>query len=157
MSFICNNSFTYVLLLFWTSERACERKQEGIRMASCMYHQKEKKKENQEPLVVPCFQPATSNDCLHLFKIFFYLFFLHVQTFSSFTAARPVRPSSKLPVDGSLRRPSMLYDDDRTLVHRYVHARMELLKPTKIRIDGFRIGEDSGFGPFAWQITSPIK
>nr|KAG5697154.1 hypothetical protein BaRGS_015289 [Batillaria attramentaria] len=51
----------------------------------------------------------------------------------------------------------MIYDDDRTLVHRHVHARLELLKPTKIRIDGFRIGEDTGFGPFAWQITSPIK
>ncbi|XP_076434966.1 uncharacterized protein LOC143274879 isoform X2 [Babylonia areolata] len=69
----------------------------------------------------------------------------------------PARRSSVLPQDGSLKRPSMIYEDDRYLVHRHVHARMELLKPTKIRIDGFRIGDDSGFGPFAWQITSPIK
>jgi hypothetical protein len=62
-----------------------------------------------------------------------------------------------IPQDGSLARPSMLYEDDRTMVHRHVHARLELLKPHRIRIDGFRLGEDSGFGPFAWQITSPIK
>ncbi|KAK7483727.1 hypothetical protein BaRGS_00025048 [Batillaria attramentaria] len=73
-------------------------------------------------------------------------------------SARPVRPTSKqVNDDTSMRRPAMIYDDDRTLVHRHVHARLELLKPTKIRIDGFRIGEDTGFGPFAWQITSPIK
>ena len=41
-SFICNNSFTYYY--FGTSVRGRERKREGIRTASRMYHPKEKKK-----------------------------------------------------------------------------------------------------------------
>ena len=57
----------------------------------------------------------------------------------------------------TLTRPSMVYEDDRTLVHRHVLTHIEQLKPTKIRIDGFHVSGDIGFGPFAWQITSPIK
>lgn len=70
--------------------------------------------------------------------------------------ARPAKSTTR-GQDNGRKRPSMVIEDDRTLIHRHVHARIEQMKPTKIRIDGFRIGEDAGFGPFAWQITSPIK
>ena len=44
-SFICNNSFTYVLrIILDVTKRQRERKREGITTASRMYHQKEKKK-----------------------------------------------------------------------------------------------------------------
>ncbi|PVD32773.1 hypothetical protein C0Q70_08219 [Pomacea canaliculata] len=72
------------------------------------------------------------------------------------TSARPAKSTTRGQENGR-KRPSMVIEDDRTLIHRHVHARIEQMKPTKIRIDGFRIGEDAGFGPFAWQITSPIK
>ena len=46
MSFICNNSFTYVLriIILDVTKRQRERRREGITTASRMYHPKEKKK-----------------------------------------------------------------------------------------------------------------
>ncbi|XP_046546586.1 uncharacterized protein LOC124256656 [Haliotis rubra] len=48
-------------------------------------------------------------------------------------------------------------ETDRQSIHIHVHGRLEHFRPRKIRIDGFRLGEDPGFGPFAWQIVTPFK
>ena len=63
MSFICNNSFTYVLriIILNVTERQSEIKREGITTASRMYRPKEKKKSNQEPLAVAHLLFLTSN------------------------------------------------------------------------------------------------
>ena len=63
MSFICNHSFTCVLriIILNVTERQSEIKREGITMASRMYHPKEKKKSNQEPLAAARLLFLTSN------------------------------------------------------------------------------------------------
>ena len=48
-------------------------------------------------------------------------------------------------------------EDDYHYIHRHVHQRLQHHRPRRAKIDGFRFGEDPGSGPFAWQITSPIK
>ncbi|XP_041348903.1 uncharacterized protein LOC121368301 [Gigantopelta aegis] len=54
------------------------------------------------------------------------------------------------------RRNSTL-ESDRHSIHIHVHGRLEHFRPRKIRIDGFKLGNDPGYGPFAWQIVTPFK
>ncbi|ESO97729.1 hypothetical protein LOTGIDRAFT_152822 [Lottia gigantea] len=42
-------------------------------------------------------------------------------------------------------------------LQNHVYQQLERYKPQKIRIDGFKLGGDTGSGPFAWQIVSPLK
>lgn len=42
-------------------------------------------------------------------------------------------------------------------VQQHVHDRLKHVKPRRVRIDGFRFGDKNSTGPFAWQITTPIK
>jgi hypothetical protein len=55
------------------------------------------------------------------------------------------------------RKFSTAQGQDLTRIQQHVYDRMEHIKPQKVRIDGFRIGDETTYGPFAWQITTPIK
>lgn len=55
------------------------------------------------------------------------------------------------------RKFSSAQGQDLTRIKQHVYDRMDHIKPQKVRIDGFRIGDESSYGPFAWQITTPIK
>ncbi|XP_069135817.1 uncharacterized protein [Argopecten irradians] len=48
-------------------------------------------------------------------------------------------------------------EKDVSTVRRHVHDRFSHLKPQKIRIDGFKLGDETTYGPYAWQITAPLK
>ncbi|XP_053375797.1 uncharacterized protein LOC123534926 isoform X2 [Mercenaria mercenaria] len=55
------------------------------------------------------------------------------------------------------RRFSVSQQQDAHQVQQHVHRRLEHVKPRKVKIDGFRFGDEKSTGPFAWQITTPIK
>ncbi|XP_021373136.1 uncharacterized protein LOC110463111 isoform X2 [Mizuhopecten yessoensis] len=48
-------------------------------------------------------------------------------------------------------------EQDVRTVRRHIHDRLSQLNPQKIRIDGFKLGDETTYGPFAWQITAPLK
>ncbi|KAL3858247.1 hypothetical protein ACJMK2_012844, partial [Sinanodonta woodiana] len=65
---------------------------------------------------------------------------------------------SRINGDRSRNQPlTDLQEEELSSVQRHVHTRLEKIKPRKVRIDGFRFGDDEHSGPYAWQITSPIK
>jgi hypothetical protein len=55
------------------------------------------------------------------------------------------------------RRFSVSQQRDAHQVQQHVHNRLEHVKPRKVKIDGFRFGDEKSTGPFAWQITTPVK
>ncbi|KAJ8312010.1 hypothetical protein KUTeg_009383 [Tegillarca granosa] len=55
------------------------------------------------------------------------------------------------------RRLSAAQNQDMRTVRHHIYDRFQHVHPTKIMIDGFKIGDDTSYGPFAWQITTPIK
>lgn len=72
----------------------------------------------------------------------------------------PSRANSRLSqITGNTRNRkfSTSQGNDLTKIQQHVYDRMEHIKPQKVRIDGFRIGDETTYGPFAWQITTPIK
>ncbi|XP_048252459.1 uncharacterized protein LOC124151887 [Haliotis rufescens] len=71
------------------------------------------------------------------------------------TKIQSARPGSK--VTRRTGQATTQLETDRQSIHIHVHGRLEHFRPRKIRIDGFRLGEDPGFGPFAWQIVTPFK
>lgn len=42
-------------------------------------------------------------------------------------------------------------------VQKHVHDRLDHVNPRRVMIDGFRFGDEKSTGPFAWQITTPMK
>ncbi|WAR03612.1 hypothetical protein MAR_010170 [Mya arenaria] len=42
-------------------------------------------------------------------------------------------------------------------VQQHVHNRLDHMNPRRVKIDGFRFGDEKSSGPFSWQITTPIK
>ena len=71
--------------------------------------------------------------------------------------SRPNSMMSHVTGQSRNRRFSTSQGQDLTRIQQHVYDRMEHIKPQKVRIDGFRIGDESSYGPFAWQITTPIK
>ncbi|XP_050409076.2 uncharacterized protein LOC126824019 [Patella vulgata] len=57
----------------------------------------------------------------------------------------------------STRRQSSAMGAGVSGLQNHVYEQLERYKPKKIRIDGFKLGDDPGSGPFAWQIVSPLK
>lgn len=55
------------------------------------------------------------------------------------------------------RRFSNAQEHNVNQVKQHVHDRLEHVRPRKVKIDGFRFGDERSTGPFAWQITTPIK
>lgn len=55
------------------------------------------------------------------------------------------------------RRFSNAQAHDVNQIKQHVHDRLQHVKPRKVKIDGFRFGDERSTGPFAWQITTPIK
>lgn len=55
------------------------------------------------------------------------------------------------------RRFSVSQQHDADQVRQHVHQRLGYVKPRKVKIDGFRFGDERSTGPFAWQITTPVK
>nr|XP_022340995.1 uncharacterized protein LOC111135328 isoform X2 [Crassostrea virginica] len=55
------------------------------------------------------------------------------------------------------RQPTSAQDQGIRNVKRHVYDRGSHIMPRKVRIDGFRIGDENSYGPYAWQITTPIK
>lgn len=55
------------------------------------------------------------------------------------------------------RQPTSAQDQGIRDVKRHVYNRGSHVMPRKVRIDGFRIGDENSYGPYAWQITTPIK
>ncbi|XP_061197779.1 uncharacterized protein LOC133205901 isoform X2 [Saccostrea echinata] len=55
------------------------------------------------------------------------------------------------------RLPTRAQDQDIRTIKRHVYDRTTHIMPRKVRIDGFRIGDENSYGPYAWQITTPIK
>lgn len=74
----------------------------------------------------------------------------------SLTSRAPSRVSQIIGQNRN-RKFSVSQDNDLTKIQQHVYDRMEHIKPQKVRIDGFRIGDETTYGPFAWQITTPIK
>ncbi|CAG5123721.1 unnamed protein product, partial [Candidula unifasciata] len=66
------------------------------------------------------------------------------------------KPAANLPGDAS-RKSSSVPEEDYLYIHRHVHQRLQKHNPRKARIDGFQLSDDPGSGPFAWQITGPIR
>lgn len=55
------------------------------------------------------------------------------------------------------RQPTSAQDQGIRNIKRHMYDRTTHIMPRKVRIDGFRIGDENSYGPYAWQITTPIK
>ena len=72
--------------------------------------------------------------------------------------SRPgTRQSRAVTAMSQNRRFSTSQEKNVNKVQKHVHNRLEHIKPRKVKIDGFRLGDEIHTGPYAWQITTPIK
>ena len=55
------------------------------------------------------------------------------------------------------RRFSVSQEKSVNRLQKHVHGRLEHIKPRRVKIDGFKYGDETNTGPYAWQVTSPIK
>jgi len=67
------------------------------------------------------------------------------------------RQASRAATAQSNRRFSANQQQDVNNVQQHVHNRLNHVNPRRVKIDGFRFGDEKSTGPFAWQITTPIK
>ncbi|XP_060578920.1 uncharacterized protein LOC132735904 isoform X2 [Ruditapes philippinarum] len=72
-------------------------------------------------------------------------------------APMTTRQSRAATAQSMNRRFSVSQQRDAHQVQQHVHNRLEHVKPRKVKIDGFRFGDEKSTGPFAWQITTPVK
>lgn len=72
-------------------------------------------------------------------------------------AQPPSRQSRAATARSMNKRFSVAQEHDATQVQQHVHNRLQHVNPRRVKIDGFRFGDERSTGPFSWQITTPIK